>query len=163
MRLRIAALCGFLLSCTSEQVVQPLFDAAILRQVDTVRFQAPFVLFRCDSSADLVLQGMRYGSGVLVWLRPRDSLAAQLPIVGLRDTITRPAAVVAVRYSHQSVLHTVSLDSGSVTVRDSAGARVVAVTGSGLDVAFGVRAGLVATFPPRALTADSTTNCSRIR
>ena len=150
-------------ACTGEQAVPPMLSAAIFRQTDTVRFEAPFVVYQCDSAPDLVLQGMRYGNGVLVWLRPRDSLAAGLPIVGLRDTVTRPAAVVSVRYNHQSVLHSLSLDSGSVTLRDSAGGRVITLAGSGLDVAFGVRAALMVTFPPRSLTADSTTSCSRIK
>lgn len=154
----VAAIAG----CRGETAAPPQLEAMILRQADTVRFQTPVVLYRCDSSADFVIAGTSAGNGVLVWLRPRDSLTGDLPIVGVRDTVTRPAAVVAVRYDHESVLHALSLDSGSVLLRDSAGSRGVTLTGSGLDVAFGVRSGLAASFATLPPAADSTTSCSRI-
>jgi hypothetical protein len=130
---------------------------------DTVRFELPLVLYRCDSTADLLLEGIRGGYGVLVWLRLRDSLAGELPIVGLRDTITRPGAVVAIRYNHQAQVHSFSLDSGSVTVNDSGGARRVAITGSGLEVVFGARSGVAASIASLPAPAESTLSCAPVR
>jgi hypothetical protein len=98
---------------------------------------------------------------VLVWLQFRDSLVREIPIIGVRDTITRPSAVVAVRYSYQSVTHTVALDSGTVTVNDSGMTRRVVVAGTGLDVGFGVRARVKATFADLPVTPESTTSCVR--
>lgn len=150
-------------ACTGEPVAPPQVDAAIVRSTDTIRFKAPAVLYRCAGGVDLLLEAVARGNGVLVWLRLRDSLAPTVPIIGMRDTVTRPGAVVAVRYSHESVTHTVSLDSGTVTVSDSGdgGARRLAVAGSGLDVGFGVRAGVAATFGALPATADSTALCTR--
>jgi hypothetical protein len=151
--------CVFCAACPGETAAPSLLEAAITRRDDTVRFQAPVVVYRCDSTADLLLEGARAGNGVLVWLRVRDSLARELPIVGVRDTITRPAAVVAVRYSSQQVLHTLSLDSGRVTVHDSGGARHVAVAGSGTELQFGVRSGIAASFTQVRREPDSTASC----
>lgn len=149
-----------LLACRGETAAPPLLDAAVTRRDDTIRFQAPVVVYRCDSTADLLLEGARAGNGVLVWLRVRDSLGRELPIVGVRDTITRPAAVVAVRYSSLQVLHTLSLDSGTVTVEDSGGARHVAVAGSGTELQFGMRSGLAARFAQLRHDPDSSASCS---
>jgi hypothetical protein len=118
-------------------------------------------LYRCENAADLLLQGVRSGNGVLVWLRVRDSLVREFPIIGVRDSVTRPGAVVAVRYSHEAVGHTLSLDSGTVMFTDSGAARRLAVTGSGLDAEFGVRSGVTATIGNVPQVPDSTTSCAR--
>jgi hypothetical protein len=146
-------------ACNGETAAPALLDAAITRRDDTIRFQTPVVVYRCDSTADLLLEGARAGNGVLVWLRVSDSLGRELPIVGVRDTSTRPAAVVAVRYTSLQVLHTLSLDSGSVSVHDSAGARHVAIAGSGTELQFGMRSGLAASFAPIRGEPDSTASC----
>ena len=158
-------------ACRGETVAPALLDATIARRTDTLRFQTRVVVYQCDSTADLLVEGAGAGNGVLVWLRPRDSLGgaggargargeSQLPIVGLRDTITRPAAVVAVRYNSQQVLHPLSLDSGSVSVLDSGGGRRVAVTGSGVELQFGMRSSVAASFTGLRLVPDSTTTCA---
>jgi hypothetical protein len=135
--------------------------AAVVRQADTIRFDAPAQAYRCEGESDLVIEAVRSNNGVLVWLRLGDSVVRDVPIVGSRDSITRPAAVVTARFSHQAVPHTLALDSGAVTITDSAGWRV-SVAGSGLDMGFAVRAGLVATFTPLPATPDSSRSCARV-
>lgn len=133
--------------------------ATIIRPADTLQFAAPARLFGCDSSPDVLIEAVRSNHGVLVWLRA-DSLGGELPIIGVRDSITRPGAVVTARFSHQAVPHTLALDSGTVTVTDSGGRRV-SVHGSGLDAGFAIRARLVARFDPFPAGPDSTRSCRR--
>jgi len=156
--LAVAVVCA---ACAGEPAAPSRVDAAITRPTDTIRFQAPAALYRCDGAPDLLLEAVRYGNGVLVWLRSRDSLAREFPIIGVQDTITRPGAVVAVRYHHEAVPHSLALDSGTVSWTDSGAVRRIAVTGSGLDVGFGVRAGLTATFGGVPPAPESTVSCAR--
>jgi hypothetical protein len=158
----VLALAASLAACGGEPAAAAQVEAVVARSADTIRFQAPAVLYRCAHTADLVLEGVRFGNGVLVWLRLGDSLVREFPIIGVRDTITRPGAVVAVRYSHEAVGHTLSLDSGMVVFTDTGAARRLAVTGSGLDVELGARSGVAATFGDVPEAPDSTTSCARM-
>ena len=119
------------------------------------------MLLRCDSTANVLAEAAGGPNGMLIWLQFRDSLVRALPIIGVRDTVTRPSAVVAVRYSHQQVAHTIALDSGTVTVHDSGPTRRLVVAGTGLDLGFGARAGVTATFADLPVRPESTTNCLR--
>lgn len=161
---RPAALFGLaatLVACRNDPASGPQVSLAITRTADTIRFQAPAGTYRCENGTDVVIDAVVRGNGALVWLRPRDSMVSEFPVIGVRDTITRPAAVVAVRYASQAIARTLSLDSGTVTVTDSGGVRQVAVAGSGLEVGFAVRAGLVATFTGLPTQTDSTSSCRR--
>lgn len=148
-----------LAACPGAPPSAPQVAVTIVRPADTLSFTAPARAFRCAGAPDLLLEAARSNSGLLVWLRA-DSAGGTLPVVGVRDTITRPAAVVTARFSHQAVPHTVSLDSGTVTVADSAGRRVT-VAGSGLDLGFAVRVRLHATFDALAAEPESTRSCRR--
>jgi hypothetical protein len=157
-RLAVLACAAALAACRREPAPLPQVRAAILRPSDTLQFEAPARAYRCDGSSDLMIEAVQSNHGVLVWLRLVDTVPSVLPIIGARDTITRPAAVVTARFAHQAVPHTLGLDSGAVTVSDSAGRRVT-VAGSGLDAAFAVRAGLRATFDPLPAAPESTRAC----
>lgn len=131
-------------------------EAQILRSADTIRFQAKAVAYRCQQGRGTLIEAINYASGVLVWLRgAHDSATGSFPVVGMRDTATTRGATVAVRFDAQSVPHTFSLDSGSVVVTDSGGARRVEITGSGLDVNGGTRPALRATSRALPVPSDS--------
>lgn len=149
------------LACNGAQTTAPL-AATIIVRTDTVSIELPVALYRCDSTSDVLLQGLQSGDGVLMLLRPGDSLAGVLPIVGYRDTITRPAAVVAIRYYRGSAVHAFSLDSGAVTVADSGGSRGVMVAGSGMEVGFGVRSSAAVRIASLPAPAESTTSCATV-
>jgi hypothetical protein len=136
-RVALLACAAAITACNGETAAPSLVAATVTRRSDTVQFEVPLVTYRCDSTADLLLEGIRAGYGVMVWLRLGDSLAGELPIVGV-------------------------LDSGSVSVNDSGSARSIAVTGSGMEVAFGARSGVAASIA--SLPApDSTLSCAPAR
>ena len=155
----LLACAAAVVACNGETAASSLVAATIIRRADTVRFEVPLTVYRCDSASDFLLQAVQSGNGILMWLRPSDSLAGELPILGVRDTITRPGAVVAIRYYQESVVHSFALDSGSVSVVDSGSARRVAVTGSGMEVALGARQGVVVTIAALPEPAESTMSC----
>jgi len=146
-------------ACNGETAASSLVAASIIRRADTVQFVVPLIVYRCDSAADFLLQGIQSGNGIMMWLRPGDSLAGELPIVGVRDTITRPGAVVAIRYYHESVVHSFALDSGSVSLADSGAARQLAVVGSGMEISLGTRSRLAASIAALPEPAESTASC----
>lgn len=158
---RLTLLLAGAIGCNSEQATAPL-AATIIRRTDTVTFELPVALHRCDDRSDVLLQGLRSGDGVLLLLRAGDSLTGVLPIVGYRDTITRPAAVVAIRYYRENVVHAFSLDSGAVTITDSGGSRSVAVAGSGMEVALGVRSSAAVRIASLPAPAESTMSCTPV-
>ena len=158
---RLALLLAGAIGCNGEQPTAPL-AATIIHRTDTVTFELPVALYRCDNTSDLLLQGLHSGDGVLLLLRARDSLTGVLPIVGYRDTITRPAAVVAIRYYRANVVHSFSLDSGAVTVADSGGSRAVLVDGSGMEVAHGVRSSAAVRIASLPAPAESTMSCASV-
>ena len=136
------------LTCVAEPAAPSAqLEAEVLRTADTIRFRAKAAAYRCQASRGTLFEGISFASGVLVWLRgANDSATGAYPVRGMRDTVTRRGATVAVRFAAQSVPHTVSLDSGTVLVTDSAGSRWVDITGSGLDLNGGTRPRLRATF-----------------
>jgi hypothetical protein len=146
----------------SPAAPEPEAQVTILRQSDTIRFSAPAVMQRCIERPGFLMQALGSGNGVLVWLRTDSPPADSFRVVGLNDSITRPAAVVAVRYISQSIPYTISLDSGSVATRDSAGRVTIRVRGSGLDVRGGTRPGVEASVAALPAPRDST-SCSRAR
>jgi hypothetical protein len=155
-------------ACTSEPVAPPpSVKAAVLRTTDTVHFEARAAVYRCEGAKGVLFEAIGAGSGLLVWVRdPRDSIVDTFAVIGVRDSLTRRGAVVAVRYVAEAVPYTVSLDSGTVVVAraDSGGARGAGVTirGSGLDVRGGVRTAVDASFDALPPPIDSTA-CSRAR
>jgi len=145
------------IGCTSEPAAPlPHVQAAILRASDTVRFRAPAAAHHCRGAGGVLLEALGRGSGVLVWLRgAKDTIAGSFPVVGVRDTVTRRAAVVAVRYVAQAVPHTLALDSGTVVVADSGGVRRLQITGSGVDLGGGSRPAVRVTFEALPHPTDS--------
>jgi len=120
---------------------------------DSVRFVTSASLQRCGGGRGFVLEGEVQGNGVLVWLRPDESMPrGRYRIIQRGDTLTPRGAVVAVRFMTAELAHGVVLDSGSVTVtvnRDSrAGRRRVLtdVDGSGLETVGARRVRVVAAF-----------------
>ena len=158
---RLALLLAGAIGCNGEQPTAPL-AATIIRRTDTITFELPVALYRCDNTSDLLLQGLHAGDGVLLLLRARDSLTGVLPIVGYRDTVTRPAAVVAIRYYRENTVHSFSLDSGAVTVADSGGSRGVLVAGSGMEVVHGVRSSAAVRIAALPAPAESTMSCAPV-
>ena len=133
-------------------------QVTVMRQTDTIRFSAPVTVARCAGRPGVLVEAIESSSGVLVWLRTADStMAGTYRVVGMRDTISRPAAVVSVRFLSESVPYTVSLDSGTVATEDSAGALRLRVQGSGLDVRGGTRPGVDAIFDALQAPNDSVT------
>ncbi len=146
-------------SCNGETAPSSLVAASIISRTDTVRFEVPLAVYRCDSASGFLLQAIQSGNGIMMWLRPGDSLVGELPIVGVRDTITRPGAVVAIRYYHESIVHSFTLDSGTVSVSDSGAARRLDVNGSGLETSLGTRSGVAASIAELPEPAESTMSC----
>jgi hypothetical protein len=113
---------------------------------DTASFSVPAEAHRCSGGPSLLLQGSdERGSGVLVVLRRRDSLATgAFPLIALGDSLTPRGANVAARYMMGDVAHGVSLDSGTVDLTTSGDAIAARVRGSGLEG--GIRVGVDATY-----------------
>ena len=116
-------------------------------------FSVPAEAHRCSGGPSLLLQASdERGSGVLVVLRRRDSLATgAFPLIALGDSITPRGANVAVRYMIGDVAHGLSLDSGAVDLTTSGGALAARVRGSGLES--GARVGVDATYAGLLLPA----------
>ena len=158
-RFALLACAATVVACNGETAASSLVAASIIRRADTVQFEVPLTVYRCDSTADFLLQGIQSGNGVMLWMRPGDSPVGEFPIVGVRDTITRPGAVVAIRYYHEAVVHSFTLDSGSVSVADSGTARQLSVTGSGMEISLGIRSRLAARIAALPTPAESTMSC----
>ena len=137
---------------------------------DSVRFVTSASLRRCGGGRGFILEGEVRGNGVLVWLRPGDSLVqGRYPILLRGDTVTPRGAVVAVRFMTAELAHGVVLDSGSVTVTVSgdsgAGRRPVAadVVGGGLETVGARRVRVEAAFatpaPPPPRSGADTVRC----
>ena len=150
------------MACSGESNGPPLAVTTVIRRADTVQFDLPLTLYRCDGSADVLVQGIRSGDGVLLWLRPQDSLGGSLPIVGSRDTITRPASIVAIRYYRDAQVHSFALDSGSVTVVDRGESRRIVVSGSGMQQNLGARSRVNIEMATLPAPAESTLSCAPV-
>ena len=158
----VSVLALLIWACASDSAApDPRLEATVLRATDTIRFHAKAVVYHCQGGRGSLIEAVGYASGVLVWLRGSiDSASGSFPVLGMRDTVTKRGAIVAVRFAAQAVPHTVSLDSGSVVVKDSGSARRVEINGSGLDINGGTRSALRATFSALPAPTDST-SCSR--
>lgn len=155
MKARIALLL-VVAACRPAGPAEPQVQAAIQRRSDTLRFVAPAVARRCEGGRGLLVEAAHDGRGLLVWLRGVDSGAADsIPVVGMRDTSTVPAANASIRFIADAVGYTVGLDSGAVAVTDSGGWLRLQFTGSGLELTGGSRPTIVATFDPLPPPADS--------
>lgn len=137
---------------------------------DSVRFVTSAWLRRCGGGRGFVLEGEVRGNGVLVWLRPGDSVPkGRYRIIQRGDTSTPRGAVVAVRFMTAELAHGVVLDSGSVTVTvtgdSSAGGRRVStdVDGGGLETVGARRVRVEAAFatpaPPPSPQGADTVRC----
>lgn len=127
--------------------------ATIVRlQLDTVLFEGPAAAHHCQSDRGVLLDALKDGNGVLIWLRPGDS-AGLYPVLGVRDTITPRGAIVAVRYMTGDVSHGLSLDSGTVTVAGDH--RGLEVRGSGLETPGALRPFVALDFTPLPRPTDS--------
>lgn len=128
---------------------------------DTIRFEAPAGARRCSGAPGgwgLLLQGVRAGNGVVVWLRGRgaDSLAAGVwPLLQRGDTVSTRGATVGVRYMTNDVAHGLVLDSGAVEVRGTGRVVALVARGAGLEPAAGGRVALEASFEAVPLDADT--------
>ena len=125
-------------------------------QLDTVRFGATASAYRCRDGRGLLLEAVSDGNGILVWLRSGDSVAGgDYDILGVRDTVTPRGAFVSARYMTGDVAHGFSLDSGTVSLWDSAGRLGAGVRGAGLEVPGALRPFLAADFMGLSAPADS--------
>jgi len=162
---RVGASLGVLavLACPGEPAAPPpLLQASILRASDTVRFEAPAAAHRCSEGKGIVIDAAGRGNGLLIWLADTSNTwKGSFPVVGVHDTVTKHRAVVSVRFIASAVAHTLSLDSGTVMVRDSAGGLQIGVTGAGLDLNGGARPHVKATFRALRPPADSA-SCVRV-
>jgi len=131
---------------------------------DSVRFETPAWLRRCGGARGFVLEGEVRGNGVLVWLRPGESLpSGRYPVLTRGDTLTPRGAVVAARFMTRDIAHGVVLDSGWVTVKANRGTGVegerlqvsAEVGGAGLEIAGGRRVRVEAEFDQTTPAADS--------
>jgi hypothetical protein len=97
---------------------------------------------------------------VVVWLRGSgagaDSLSPGLwQLLQRGDTVSRHGATVGVRYMFHEVAHGLSLDSGTVDVRETAHALTVVARGTGLETMAAGRVALEASFDAVPLERDS--------
>ncbi len=124
---------------------------------DTVSFEAPAAASRCGRTGlGLLLHGSAGGSGVLIWLRPGDSLApGEFPLLPRADSSARRGATVAVRFMIGDATHGFTLDSGEVAVTRAEASLTASARGSGPDAIVGVRAGLEASFESVPLETDT--------
>jgi hypothetical protein len=115
---------------------QPLLIDAVVAfpPRDTVRFSLPVTTHRCADGRTVLLEAVSpEGSGVLVRLHFRDSLASgSYPVVAPGDT-TAPGAVVVVRYMLREASHQFFFDTGAVQVRHEAGKVAGHIQGSGTE------------------------------
>ena len=106
----------------------------------------------------LLLRGSSEGNGVVVWLRATaaDSLVdGTWPLLQRGDTVSPRGATVGVRYLFHEVAHGLSLDSGTVDVRETARAFTVVARGSGHETMAAGRVALAASFDAVALEPDT--------
>ena len=128
---------------------------------DTIRFEAPARARHCSlgtGRGGLLLQGSSEGNGVVVWLRGSgaDSLAGRPgPLLQRGDTVSPRGAMVGVRYMFHEVAHGLSLDSGTVDLREAAHVFTVLARGTGLETMAAGRVALEASFDAVVLEPDS--------
>lgn len=124
---------------------------------DTVSFEAPAVAGRCGRPGlGLLLQGSAGGNGVLIWLRPGDSLASgEFSLLPRADSTTPRGATVAVRFMVGEAAHGLTLDSGAVAVTLTEASLSANARGSGLDHLAGGRADVDASFESVPLETDT--------
>ena len=109
---------------------------------DTIQLSLPATTVLCKSGHSLLVESLNpEGSGVLVWLRYRDSLTSDsFPILMPGDTGAPTGAVVALRFFLHDTPHSYTLDSGRVHVRRTADAISVRSAGVGVESAIRIRA-----------------------
>jgi hypothetical protein len=127
---------------------------------DTARFETEASAARCGGSGPggVLVQGTEGGNGVLVVLRPGDSLVGELPLLARADSTTRRGAIVAARFMIGEGGHGVALDSGTVSVAragQAGDALTVHVAGSGTDMAGGGRVRVEASFAAVPVSPDT--------
>lgn len=122
---------------------------------DTIQFELPAVTHLCEDGRSVLLEAATVmGSGVLVRLRYRDSLSAgDYTVVAAGDTITTPAATVAVRYMIRDVPHVFGFDSGYVALRREGSLLAADVDGWGFESS--IRTPAKAEFRDLPFTPDS--------
>lgn len=118
-------------------VVRPRNDSVR----DTTRFEAAAVAHRCAGTASLVLDGVANGNGVLLWLRrPPDSpLSGDYRYAAPGDTAGLRSAVAVLRFMVEGLSRGAVLDSGRLTVTESAARLSGSVRGSGVSSPGAVR------------------------
>ncbi len=101
---------------------------------DTVRFDVPVVARRCGDGRGVLMQGVREGQGVLVWLRggyPPDTGA--YPLLPRGDSVALRGVIAAVRFQLGDVPHGLMLDDGSADVTRATPLLALHVRGVGLE------------------------------
>lgn len=151
-------------SCGPDEPEQPalrLQAIVAFPPSDTIRLSLPARTQWCTDGTSLLLEALQpEGSGVLIRLRYRDSLASDsLPIVVPADTTTTPAAVVAIKFFTNDTPRGYSLDSGTVRLRRGADAIALTAAGSGIQNAIRIRARLESRDVP--IGADSV-SCGQV-
>jgi hypothetical protein len=128
---------------------------------DTVRFDTPASAGRCDRAGSgagrgVLIRGTQGGNGVLIWLRPGDSLApGDFPLLERADSVAARGAVVAVRFMLGEVAHGLWVDSGAVSVSRRADRLTVTARGTGPELGTSGRVTLAASFESVALGSDT--------
>lgn len=93
-----------------------------------------------------------------MWLRGSGGgppAAGPWPLLQRGDTVSPRGATVGVRYMFHEVAHGLSLDSGTVDVRETARAFTVVARGSGHETMAAGRVALAASFDAVALEPDT--------
>lgn len=126
---------------------------------DTARIALRVEAHRCGHGADVLIQGISGGDGVLIWTRSGGAEhGGSYPLLTRGDSLTPRGAMVSVRWMIGDIARGIALDSGVVTLVP-AGQRIsVRARGSGLDYAAGQRVAVDASVDA-ALLAPDTANC----
>jgi hypothetical protein len=130
-------------ACGRETTAPRTLRALLVRPPhDTVRFAARASAHRCARGRGILVLGVRGGNGALLWVRSRDSLDGDYPLLARGDSTTVSGAMVSLRFMVGTDARGVTLDSGAVTLTRLLGAVAARVEGSGLDPVSGVRVGV---------------------
>ena len=139
--------------------------AVLTRQgKDTVRIDAPLRAFRCTGPSaqsggrrgSVLLQGVRGGDGVLVWLRTADSVTVGAwPLLQRGDTLTPRGATVVARFMVGDAARGATLDSGTVWVTRADSLVSLVARGSATETLTATRMSVEATFEAVPVGADT--------
>ena len=125
-----------MLTCCGGDDTEPLLVDVVVAfpPKDTVRVSLPATMHRCTAGRSMLLEGVTpEGSGVLMRLHYRDSLATATYAIVVPSDTTTPGAAVAVRYLLREMGHAFFFDSGSVQVRRDDGKIGGRIQGSGIE------------------------------